>query len=124
VHTTEPEKTTPKKPVSLPAVKPFEQLTEFQYRCLCRVANREDKAFICLSGKLLGTKEDNEKTVIFNEFLNLIELGFFIEMDRDNEQYQKMIRQFEQQGISLMMAEMTNRGQWMWEQTPWEKWVN
>jgi hypothetical protein len=106
-----------------PAEKHFEQMTDFQYRVLSRVADREDKSFICLSGEP-GTKDEADRTLLFNEFLRLIELGFFLELNRNDERYARMIQQFEQKSVCLVMAEMTNRGQWMWEQTPWENWVN
>lgn len=106
-----------------PAEKPFEQLTDFQHKCLCRVANREDKSFVCLSGEP-GARDENDRNLLLNEFLRLIELGFFLELDRDNPNYLNMRRMFDQKGIVLVMAEMTNRGQWMWEQLPWDNRVN
>lgn len=106
-----------------PAEKHFEQLTEFQHKVLAKIANREDKTFIVMSGKP-GSSDENDRNVIFNEFLRLIELGFFLELDREHPQYSQMSKQFDQQGVVLMMAEMTNRGLWMWEQVPWEKWCN
>lgn len=106
-----------------PAEKPFEVLTDFQYKVLTKIANREDKSFICMTGKP-GAQDENDRNILFNEFLRLIELGFFLELDREHPQYDNMLKQFAQQGVFLVMAEMTNRGQWMWEQTPWENRVN
>jgi hypothetical protein len=102
---------------------PVERLSDFQYRCLALVANRNDKTFVCFSGEDTDPESD-QRNVTFNEFLQLIELGFFLEMDRENEEYVNMQQRMEQRGMQFVMAEMTNRGQWMWEQTPWEKWVN
>lgn len=102
---------------------PVERLSEFQYKALAKVANRENKVVILFSGKP-GTDNEDEANVDFNEFLQLIELGFFLELDREHAEYARLLKQFEQQGVHLVMAEMTNRGQWMWEQTEWEKWVN
>ena len=102
---------------------PAEKLSDFQYRLLTKVANRENKSFLLVSA-VPGDASENETNILFNEFLQLIELGFFLELDRENEAYANLIAQFEQKGQEFVMAEMTNRGLWMWEQTPWEKWVN
>ena len=102
---------------------PVERLSEFQYRALAKVANRENKVVILFSAKP-GHENEDKTNIEFNEFLQLIELGFFLELDREHEEYARLLRQYDQQGVHLVMAEMTNRGQWMWEQTPWEKWVN
>lgn len=107
---------TPQTPV-------VEQLTDFQVKCLARVANREDKSFVCLSGEP-GSKDENARNLLLNEFLRLIELNFFMELDREDARYANMLRQFAQKGVVLVMAEMTNRGQWMWEQVPWENRIN
>jgi hypothetical protein len=100
-----------------------ERLSEFQYRALAKVANRENKVVILFSAQP-GTEDENTTNLEFNEFLQLIELGFFLEMDREHQEYTRLLKQFDQKGVHLVMAEMTNRGQWMWEQTEHEKWIN
>ena len=100
-----------------------EQLSEFQYRALAKVANRDNKVVILFSGRR-GSEIEDKDNLEFNEFLQLIELGFFLELDQEHEEYVRLMKRYEQQGMHLVMAELTNRGQWMWEQTPWEKWIN
>jgi hypothetical protein len=100
-----------------------EQLTDFQVKVLARVAGREDKSFVILSGEP-GAKDENDRNLLLNEFLRLIEWGFFMELDREDERYANMLKQFAQKGVVLVMAEMTNRGQWMWEQCFHDKWIN
>lgn len=91
------------------------QLNSFQTRILRKLANSSCKIFLCPADDPLDISDE------FNDILRLIDTKMVIDVT-DRPEYVKVLKDWE--WCDLVIVNLTNRGQRLFERVSWEKWVN
>jgi penicillin-binding protein-related factor A (putative recombinase) len=92
----------------------LKQLTKHQFDVLKKLANNKIKTFCVVFVK---DQDDTE----FNETLQLVETKLLIDI---SDRYSDLIKTHTDNGNDAAVTALTFRGQWMFERTKWEKWIN
>lgn len=100
----------------------MESLSKFQYRTLSKLANSATKTFGCISG-IPGDSDENQINIDFNSILRLVQLKLVKDV---TERYldTPVAESFAKMGREYVVVVLTHGGQWMFERTKWEKWLN
>jgi len=92
----------------------MDTLTKHQFSVLTKLANSKVKIYCIVS---VANADDME----FNETLQLVPLKLLVDV---SDRYPDTVKKFASGGDDAAVMALTHRGQWMFERTKWEKWVN
>ena len=89
-------------------------LTKHQFEILKKLANSKVKTYCTVFVK-------NQDETEFNETLQLVEMKLLVDI---SDRYPDVVTKYSGNGDDAAVTALTHRGQWMFERTKWEKWVN
>ena len=97
-----------------------ESLTKYQFMVLKKLANSDIKIYCTMAG-LPGEKSEDAINQDFNSILRLVELKLLCD---STEKHADLAKKYNVEGRDFAVVTLTHGGQWMFERTKWEKWLN
>ena len=92
----------------------MDSLTKHQWTILKKLANSKVKTYCTVANA-------NGEEMEFNETLQLVGVKLLVDI---SDRYPELVAKYSANGDDAAVTALTHRGQWMFERTRWDKWVN
>lgn len=99
----------------------MEQLTEYQFKTVRRLANSNVKVYCAPTG-LPSDRNENAINMDFNQILGLVEMGLAVDAT-DYPKFQGVVERNRDEGRDVVVVVLSVRGQRMFERTRHDRWI-